>query len=368
MAIVPLKSKAGKITGYRVFVDLGTLPNGKRNRPSKKCATKKEALAIDARMRVQKETNQGHSNHITFKDFVELFWLPEKEETLRQNTIKGYKRDLNLRLTPAFGDILIADINRSRIQSMIDRCGTYKIGKNARDTLSAVLGYAVDMEFLERNPARLKYKYKAKPEISKGLGAVITSHAEHMRLINLADDFDTKAILVLGLCFGLRKGEILGLDWQDIDFKNRIIHITKTYTKGNDDITPPKTPKSRRDLPMSNSAHVLLKELRSWGRVTRATGPILKNKAGNRLSHNTIYTRIKDFREEHNLPDITPSSLRHSFATAWVLAGGNVASLSKWLGHTNTSTTMNRYVIPLMGDLKADTEMLDQAYSKAANL
>lgn len=250
---------------------------------------------------------------------------------------------------------------------MIDCCNTYKIGKNARDTLSAVLGYAVDMEFLERNPARLKFKYKEKPQESKDLGEVITSHAEHMRIIKLADDFDTKSILVLGLCFGLRKGEILGLDWQDIDFKNRMIHITKTFTKGNDDVTPPKTPKSRRDLPMSNTAYVLLKELRSWGRVTRAMGPILKNKAGNRLSHNTAYRRIKSFREEHDLPNITPSSLRHSFATAWVLTGGNVASLSKWLGHTNTSTAMNRYVIPLMGDLKADTEMLDKAYLKAAN-
>jgi integrase len=333
------------------------------------CKTKREAQHAEARFNMLKEAAQGRSNRITFADFVEVFWLPEKRETLRKNTLQGYWRDLNLRLLPAFGEVHLGDINRMRIQAMLDKCPTYKTGKNARDTLSTVLGLAVDMEILARNPARAKYKYKPRPDETKHMGDVVTNHAEHLRIIRLSASYEVRAILVAGLLFGLRKGEILALDWQHIDLAERVVHVRQTYTRsiGLPDLTPPKTPKSVRDLPMSEHAHRLLLELRDWGGVSRIAGPILLGPGGKRMNPEAAYRKLRSFCKLHDAPALTPSSLRHSFATAWVLAGGNVASLSKWLGHTNVSTTLNRYVVPLMGDMRTDAERLDTLYLAAVN-
>ncbi|MCL2756992.1 MAG: site-specific integrase [Coriobacteriia bacterium] len=370
MAIQEIKDKDGKTIKYRVQRDIGLLPNGKRDRPTKICKTMKEAQKEDARLLMLKEVGKGSSNRVKFGEFVDSFWLPEKKATLRKNTIQGYERDLRLRLRPAFWDLLLTDITKLRIQSMIDRCPTYKTAKNARDTLSAILGYAVDMEVLSRNPAAAKFKYKAVDTV-KDNGAVSTSHKEHLDIISMADTYEVRAILVFGLCFGLRKGEIMALDWgKHIDFKNRKVYIRKTFTRsiGAPELTPPKTPRSVRDLPMNDTTYRLLEGLRDWGGISRVTGAVLVFN-GHRMNPETAYRRLKAFVDSHNdLPRLTTSNMRHCFATAWVVSGGNVASLSKWLGHTNVSTTLNRYVVPLMGDLQDDAERMDSLYQIAVSL
>jgi integrase len=268
---------------------------------------------------------------------------------------------------PSFGETYLGDINRLLIQSMIDRCPTYKTGKNARDTLSAILGHAMDLEVIDRNPARAKCRLKPRVVHEQWLGEVIADHAEHMRIIGLADTYTARAILALGLLFGLRKGEVLGLDWTDIDLKRGRLHVRKTYTraKGAPDLTEPKTPKSIRTLPIGKTAHSILVALQGWGGVTRAIGPVLVHN-GKRMSPDAASHRIAGFDRQHGLGRLTMSSMRHSFATAWVLAGKNVAALSKWLGHTNITTTYNRYVIPLMKDLEEEAKGLDTLYNAAS--
>ena len=61
------------------------------------------------------------------------------------------------------------------------------------------------------------------------------------------------------------------------------------------------------------------------------------------------------------LPDITLYTLRHSFATACINAGIEVAKVSRWLGHSNISTTYNRYVRPILSDLESETSTIDKA-------
>jgi integrase len=356
--------------GYRVQVDVGRKLGGGRDRRSKVCATKKDAQRAEARFNMLREVGNGRSGRITFADFVREFYLPDVEGTLRGTTLVGYNRDLKLRLLPAFGEMNVGDIGRLQIQSMIDRCPTYKTGKNARDTLSAVLSLALDMELLNRNPARAKFKYKPKKaQREASLGDVVTSFSEHMRIIRLANTYDAKAILVLGLCFGLRKGEILALDWENIDLDGRCLHVYQTYTqgKGKAELTDTKTPKSTRDLPISRHALGLLKELRSWGGAIRLKGPVLAYK-GRRMAPAMAYRRLVQFcaANSDTVPNITTSSMRHSFATAAILSGINVASVSKWLGHTNVSTTLNRYVVPLMGDLTDEAMRIDSLYESGA--
>ncbi|MDR1015732.1 MAG: site-specific integrase [Coriobacteriales bacterium] len=199
-------------------------------------------------------------------------------------------------------------------------------------------------------------------------GEWLTSFGEHRRVIGLAGDAETRALLVLGLCFGLRKGEILGLEWGHVDFGRREIHVrqTYTYTVGEPDMTPPKTRQSRRTVPMTDFAFGQMVALRDCGGVTRIAGPVADH-GGRPVKPRRATTLIERFREAHDVPRINMSTLRHSFATAAIRAGIDVASVSKWLGHTDVTTTLNRYVRPLLTDLKEDAKAIDRAYARAAN-
>lgn len=71
------------------------------------------------------------------------------------------------------------------------------------------------------------------------------------------------------------------------------------------------------------------------------------------------------FDDGEPLPHITIFSMRHSFGTACIDAGIEVAKLAKWMGHADVSTTYNRYVKPRLKDLKRDTALIDRAFDEA---
>lgn len=358
MPIYERIDKNGK-TYYYVQEEFGLTWDGKRDRRTKVCATEKEAKAAQLAILVEREGLKGRSNRITFGEFVGKYYLPSKREVLKPVTMKGYESALRCYLMPRFANMLVPDINRLQVQSMIAACPTYKTAKNARDMLRQVLGEALQLELITTNPAAGKFRFPDKTTSISKSGEWSTSFAEHKRIIEQAEG-DVLPILVLGLCFGLRKGEILGLDWQDVDFKRREIHVHQTYiqAKGDPYMSSPKTENSRRIIPMTTFAYSQLMAIR--GKDPRI-GPIVTSR-GKRMSPNQAYKVVANFVKTHKVPRLTPLSLRHSFATAAIRMGVNVASVSRWLGHNNIMTTLNRYVKPLAQDLKEDAKIIDAAY------
>jgi integrase len=354
-------------TGYRVQVDIGKKPDGKRDRKTEVCETKREAEQVNIEFQMLKRDLRGRSNRITLSQYIDDYFMPDKEEILRKNTIAGYKRDIELRIRPKFGGHLLCDIFHADIQKMITACPTKKTAQNARATLRCILSHAVDNELLVHNPAKGDFKMPEKIEKKKQFGDWVTSFVEHAEIIDKAKDVETRTLLVLGFCFGLRKGEILGLDWDDVNLKERIISVkqTYTYTLGSPDLTPPKTEESVRDIPITDCAYKYMTVLRDDGGVVRIHGPVVNHK-GNRMSPRRATELIEKFRRKNDVPHITMTTLRHSFATAAIRSGMNVASVAKWLGHADVTTTLNRYVRPLLVNLQEDAKIVDSAYLEKA--
>jgi integrase len=360
------KTKDGE---YRVQVDIGKKLGGGRDRMTAKVKTKREAQKLDLEFNMAKKSLRGHSNRVTFHVLVTKYWLPEKMETLRKNTIKGYRRDIDLRLMPAFGEMSVADISHADIQKMLSRCATRKIATNARDTLRGILNYAYDMDLIVKNPAKGRFRFPERiieaeeDKRKRDEAAWLTSFAEQRRVIDATSDPTVKRLLVLGLCFGLRKGEVLGLRWEDVDFDRREITIrrTVTFTAVTLDVTPPKTERSRRSIPMSDYAFDALKKFRDEGGITRIKGPVVSYKKGY-MSPNVFENLFRRLQQEPGMPYISPSNMRHSFATACIREGIDVATVSRLLGHAHITTTYNRYVKPSLLDLCKDTEKISAAY------
>ena len=100
---------------------------------------------------------------------------------------------------------------------------------------------------------------------------------------------------------------------------------------------------------------------------------MLKTRAGRRMNPRTGSDCLKDYIRNNPVldsgepfPAVRIMSLRHSFATACIMAGIEVATVSRWLGHTQISTTYNRYVRPRLSDLHASAAAIDAAFSDGA--
>jgi len=369
------KLKSGKwiadvVIGYKV----GEEEAGKPDRRSKTFDTKKQAQHYERVLLLRKEAGRGSvSDTIKFDEFLEEVYWPQKKG-LRPDTIRGYKRDINLRLSPAFGSLELVQVNRLRIQKMIDGCDTPKIARNARETLSSILGVAVEMEIIDRNPASYSYQYPKSGEevLPYHDGEVLGKFSEHRRVLEYVHGKDAgkpiERVLVLGLCFGLRKGEIFGLDWENVDFEKREIDIVHTYVcaEGGAYLDDPKTQRSRRIIPMTSWAFDRMGE---WRKSDAGDGAVVKIKAGTRMNPRTGLCCLNTYKKNNPeladgipFPDVTIKSLRHSFATACIEADIEVSRVSKWLGHTDVSTTYNRYVRSRLADIHESVKDIDAAF------
>lgn len=349
---------------WEADITIGFRPDGKRDRRRRLFNTKKDATAFEREMLIKKSP-QLVSGRIPLNEFVEKIYWPNKKN-LRPSTKQGYQRDLKLRILPALGHKYIEDISRHDVQMMISACPTRKTATNARETLSAVLGYAVNEEMLTRNVAGFRYEYpQKKDDDPERYGVWLTTFRQHRLFFEQLRDNDCPEdlyrIAVLGLCFGLRKGEILGLEWDDVDLDRNTIKVRQTFASGEGGayLDGPKTPASYRIVPIMGFARA---ELKKWKRETSWVVPGFK---GRRMSPSTAKKHFQQFYDAHlDIPRVTMYTMRHSFATACISAKIDVAKVSKWLGHKEVSTTYNRYVRPLLQDLQDEVSTIDAAFAE----
>ena len=211
-------------------VTMGRRLDGSRDRRTRQCRTKAEAERAERAWLVEKERARGKSyGRITLAEFVEDFFWPQKTR-LKGSTVKGYKRDLDLRILPSLGGMAMEDVGRLQIQRMLMACPTRKTATNARETLSSVMSLAVEMGVVPVNPAGFRYEYPAASQTDPdALGVWLTSFEKIGRVVDWVHrDWAGTAeerMVVLGLLFGLRKGEVLGLDACDVDIAGRKIGI-----------------------------------------------------------------------------------------------------------------------------------------------
>lgn len=175
---------------------------------------------------------------------------------------------------------------------------------------------------------------------------------------------------------GLRRGEVCGLRWDDVDLKQSMLRIRQTRTEvdGRVVIGEPKTSRSRRALPMDPTLTAALHDLRRRQASERLTaGPaayddsgwIVVDELGRAIAPSVYSDRFARLARRAALPVIRLHDARHSWATLAHLNGVPVATISAWLGHATASFTMSTYVHSqadslraagsLMGDLLAGT-------------
>ena len=156
--------------------------------------------------------------------------------------------------------------------------------------------------------------------------------------------------IILCLYSGLRIGELMALQWSDIDFVKGVLTVSKSCHDGKDGliIDEPKTSTSRRMIPLPKQLLPMMKALKR-----RSVSPFVVSASGNPISVRSYQRSFELLLKKLNIPHKGFHSLRHTFATRALECGMDVKTLSEILGHKNPTVTLNRYAHSLM-EHKAD--------------
>ena len=188
-----------------------------------------------------------------------------------------------------------------------------------------------------------------------------------------------KMLVHLFLITGARRGEILGLKWDKIDFENYTINISNcilySSERGVYEDTP-KTPKSKRTISLPKETIELLMQYKTHQlRARLSLGTYYKNQNfvftqdnGNPLHPDSVTTYLKRFSKKYNLPHINAHAFRHTMASMLYYNGVDTVSISNRLGHAQPSTTANIYAHVIENSDKKNAAILSDVFLGRAQI
>lgn len=211
------------------------------------------------------------------------------------------------------------------------------------------------------------------PKLKKAEIQILTEEQQRL-LVQTSYYFRYGTSIRLTLCTGLRLGELLGLEWEDISFEKaelhvrRILHRCKNYDSTKKNITSiffdePKTEKSKRVIPLTQNA---LDDLKKWKEFQcKEVGDVkfvVTNQEGKYLDPTTFKKYYNLILEKCGITGITFHALRHTFATRALEKGMNVKVLSEILGHYSVAFTMDTYAHVLTKFKRENMELMNDVY------
>lgn len=220
--------------------------------------------------------------------------------------------------------------------------------------ISAVLGKAKKERII---PFNVAIEHTNSPKLTKK-EAVYLDDIQAQKMVQLLlgeEDIRIKTSVLLLLYSGVRRGELCGLEWSDVDFTRQLIHIRRAsqWQKGNGITTvPTKNESSARTIKFPSLIFDVLQSYRQWWLLQRfqngtqwqgTTERLFIQENGKPINPDTINFWLEKFINKNSLPHFTPHSLRHTFATLQIMAGVNIRTVQARTGHAQASTLVNIY-------------------------
>ncbi|MFQ7075381.1 MAG: tyrosine recombinase XerC [Clostridia bacterium] len=366
---------------YRLTVSEGFDLNGKPMIHRKTVhGTKKDAEVELAKFVTEVQNGlviDGKS--LKFYEFTEIWKRDYGSKELAPSTYKRYCRMLETRLLQYFGHFYINKIKPTDIMKFYDLLEkdtqlVRKKGNNGSKTkkplsgktilehhrlLRAMLHKAVYWQLIVANPAERVQPPKARKPKRRSYDDEQTKILlENLELLS-SEDTKYKVAIILTVFTGVRLGELMGLEWQDVDFKNGIISINRSsqYLSDMGVFTKvPKTESSIREIAIPEFIISLLEEYKLWyeeqksvyGELWTNSDRLFVQADGKPMHPSTISKWFVKYVGQIGLPVINFHGLRHTNASLLVAQNIDIAVISARLGHAQISTTLDFYVHPLL--------------------
>lgn len=350
---------------------------------------------------------------VTFVGWLKTWLETYAKPSIKLSTYTSYETYIRGHCTPYFKNLKLKDLNPKILQDFFNTKLTGgrldnkegglsdKTLKNLYNMIHASLKQAYLNEMIKKNIC----EFIKVPKVSRKEMRVLTRE-EQTNLITASRNHRLGIVVILDLFTGMRLGEILALRWNDIDFNKNLIYVKNTIkrvTTHNSDgskteiiLDTPKTDNSYRVIPLIDEMKIELKNhLKIQNKEKQIAGTAYKNKnfvfcneIGEPYDQKTFknyYNKIllecglinskpKTIRDKikkglkskpkpkGSSPNVTFHTLRHTFATRAIEQGMDVLVLSKILGHSDPSTTLNKYGHVLPNHKKDNMEKIRELY------
>lgn len=266
--------------------------------------------------------------------------LHKAENDLRPRTVESYSDLLGRYVFPAIGDLDMEALTPDHLRHLLAEI------VNAGHTRTAELVYIMlncafndlDINPLHRVKRPKHHQKRPEPWTDEQMIVYLSACLDHRHGLALS----------LALLLGLRRGEICGLRWSDIDFTSQVIHIVNQRVTLSSGITidcPPKSESGIRDIPIPEDLFPMFKAER--GLPSAYLCPLTPS--GLDQAHSDLVKRLE-------LPRLPLHGLRHTMASSSIRHGGNLRALQYLLGHASYTTTANIYTHPDRHMLKASLD------------
>ena len=335
--------------------------------PAKKAA-QYAAQQIQARLALGQSALDPPKSNVTLQAYATP-WLDHIKQVRKHTTHEDYKKRLNQWILPELGPLRLADVTREKVRGMVteqlNRALSPKTVQNNVRVLSSLLSQAIEDGLISVNVALKPGKFL--PKVSKRR-QVNPFTREEVSIFLAAAQRHAARYFPLFLCAartGLRLGELLALQWGDLDFKGRFLLVQRNYTHGQ--VTTPKSGEVRR-VDMSRELTQTLADLHTerqldasangWSSIPEwvfcsETGGLLD---GDNLRHRAFYSLLK----VSGLRKIRFHDLRHTFASLLLQQGESPVYVKEQMGHSSIAITVDLYGHLIPGGNRQAVDRLDE--------
>lgn len=367
---------------YLLTVSAGYGPNGKRVRRTKTVKVKNITEAKKELAKFQVEVEAGEyiaPEKLTIEGFIPDWENKYATSQLSESTIAFYLGHINNHIIPNLGHMRLDQLKPMHVVNFMDSLKDKLSPRTIQDVhriLRNVMSRAVDWQIIKSNPLDnvKKPKNTRKREVNvyeenevRGIFESIQNESPHWRVM-----------ITLALSTGLRRGELLALEWEHIDLKEGTIQVKQSYGRGKEGrriLKDPKSANSKRIIHLSSSVVELMKSYRVLHKrermkvldmlVEREHEFIFCNIDGTPFYPTTPTTWWKRFTTRNKIRFIRFHDLRHTSATLLINQGVHPKIISERLGHSNIRITMDTYGHALKSADKEAANKLDKFFQKS---
>ncbi|MEI2356039.1 tyrosine-type recombinase/integrase [Mesobacillus zeae] len=363
-----IKKDKNKGTYYFV-ISAGFNSEGNR-RQIKRTGFKGKKQAEEAYLRIKSELAQESfvdPNNVTFGDYYGR-WKLKKKLQIEESSFIRYERLCRLHIIPAIGSMKLQKITSAIVQNLIDHLAIERgFARKSCLLVTTIINdlfkKAIKEGLVTRNPVEgIDLPKKTDPEI------VIWDEENVATFLGVRNDRQRSKYYVavlMALLTGMRKGEILGLTWDKVDFGNGIITISQILESDGSKLSQKTKGKKVRKVTMPDLLKQALIEHIEFQKKDSPTNPdnlVFCTRRGKRVIPNTLNDVLNSMCEKYDLPRMKFHDLRHTHATMLIKENINIKVIQERLGHSKASVTLDIYSHLLPSMQHSVTEKLNKMF------